>query len=86
MEAPGPTELRLKGKIVLEEQTANKYKKDYEWKEVSIDFNTDYIDISEYQNDTWYYSDSFNKQVLSNTILGKIYFNGKDMWFEVSQY
>lgn len=83
--APGPTELQFKGKIVLEE-VANEYKNDYEWKEVNIDFYTDYINISEYQDDIWYYSDSFNKAVLSNTIMGKIYFNGKDMWFEVSQY
>lgn len=82
----GPTELQFKGKIFIEENTANKYKVDYDWQEVSIDFSTNYIDVTEYQKDVWYYSDSFNKTVLSNTMMGKIYFNGKDMWFEASQY
>lgn len=84
--APGPTELQFKGKIVLEEEIANKYKEDYEWKEVSIDFSTNYIDVSEYQDDIWYYSTSFNEAVLSDTMMGKIYFNGNEMWFEVVQY
>lgn len=47
------------------------------------DFSTNYIDVSEYQDDIWYYSTSFNKAVLSDTMMGKIYFNGNEMWFEV---
>lgn len=83
---PGPTDLQYKGLIILEEESANKYMNDYEWKEVCIDFSTKYIDVSEYQDEVWYYSDSFKKNVISSTMIGKIYFNGKVMWFEVSQY
>lgn len=83
---PGPTELQLRGHIVITEETANKYMSDYEWKEVNVDFSAEYFDVSEYIDDKWYYSADFNNTVISDKFMGAIYFNGKNMWFEVTQF
>ena len=83
---PGPTDSSYKGYIVLDEVVVAGYMKDYEWQEVNLILTAEYIDVSDYQDCTWYYCDEFNKSVMSGTMMGKIYFNGSIMWFEVSEF
>ena len=83
---PGPTELQFRGHIVITEEDAKKYMSDYEWKEVNVDFSAEYLDVTEYIDDIWYYSTDFNNLVMSDRFMGAVYFNKKNMWFEVIQF
>lgn len=83
---PGPTELQFKGHIVISEEATNKYMSNYKWKEASVDFSAEYLDVSEYIDDIWYYSADFNNLVMSDRFMGAVYFNKKVMWFEVTQF
>lgn len=82
---PGPSAFWARGFIYLQKETAEKYKSDYEWEERDIKLECDTIDITTFNNTTWYYSKAFEDEMKPASYLGNFYFNGEVIWFDVTK-
>lgn len=82
-EIPGPSDYRLKGIVLLDEFTAKEYQDNFEWREISVNIEADTFDVSKYNQKKWYYSLKFQQQIASKRIMGKIYFSGEELWFNI---
>ena len=82
---PGPSAFQSKGVIYLEKDIAEKYLNDYEWNECNLQIAGEYIDVTEFVNKKWYYSEKFEEVVKPNSYIGNFYFNGEVVWFDVTR-
>lgn len=82
---PGPGAFWAKGLIHLQKDVAKKYFEAYEWKEQTIQMECEHIDTTAFNNATWYYSKAFEESVKPYAYLGKFYFNGESIWFDVTR-
>ena len=80
---PGPSDYTYKGIIILDEQSAENYKNQYEWKETNMDMEMNFVDLSEYQNMKWYVSKEMQEDIMAAGLLGEIYFCEKYILFSV---
>lgn len=80
---PGPSDYCYRGIIVLDENSAEKYRNQYEWTEVSEQLLAQYMDLSQYEKKTWYVSNEMNKDLLSAGYIGNVYFCENYIWFDV---
>ncbi len=80
--AVGPSDYCYKGYIVLEAGKVSQLFDEYSWEETDFSPSSENIDMSDYDEDTWYYSEEFQEQVMKKTVAGKIYGNGEILWFE----
>lgn len=81
---PGPSDTEYKGYIQLSKDKANYYLEHYEWEEAELDM-TDDFDKKHCESHTWYLSVEFNEVMIDEKVSGNLYFNGKDLWFDVSR-
>lgn len=80
---PGPSDYTYKGIIILDEQSADNYLNQYEWKETTMNVEMNYVDLSEYQNMKWYVSKEMQEDIMAAGLLGEIYFCEKYILFSV---
>lgn len=80
---PGPSDYKLKGLIILEEHIAKEYWEKFEWKEIDVHLDADTFDVCEYNKKKWYYNFKFQQQIVSANVMGKIFFSGKELWFNI---
>lgn len=80
---PGPSAYRACGFMILEEDQAQKYQDEYEWKEVNPQMDAKYISVEEYQENQWFYSEAWEKQVKPGYYIGKFYLSENVIWFDV---
>ena len=80
---PGPSDYTYKGIIILDEQSAENYKNQYEWKETTMDVEMNFVDLAEYQNMKWYVSKEMQSDIMAAGLLGEIYFCEKYILFSV---
>lgn len=80
---PGPGDYRFKGIVLLDEFAAKEYKDNFEWKEISVNIEADTFDLTKYNQKKWYYSLEFQQQIASKRVMGKIYFSGEELWFNI---
>lgn len=59
------------------------YKDNFEWKEISVNIEADTFDLTKYNQKKWYYSFEFQQQIASKRVMGKIYFSGEELWFNI---
>lgn len=80
---PGPSDIEYKGCIQLSKDKANYYLEHYEWEEAELDMSDDF-DKKHCESHTWYFSVEFNEVMIDEKVSGDLYFNGKELWFDVS--
>lgn len=80
---PGPSDYRLRGIVILDEITAKEFQDNFEWKEVNVNIEADTFDVSKYNQRRWYYNFKFQQQIASKRVMGKIYFSGEELWFNI---
>jgi hypothetical protein len=85
----GPSDIWLKGFIVLEDIDYNKIESTYEWHEIQIVFEDGINpEITGFNDFNWYSSDDFSRRMNRNVYMGDFYLDkiNKVLYFNLSTY
>ena len=80
----GPTDYSEIGYAKLTDARAKEILDAYTWTDVSFEAQVEGIDTSELSESKWMVCKDFTNEVLANSYMGTVYFDGSTVWFDVT--